>query len=490
LGAAGRRQCNGDRHRRLDAQITVGSEGLAAAVWTTRNDSGLSIVQSSTSQNGGDWSAPETVSDPALSINTPQIAVSAMGLATIVWARARESGGYEIQVSTSLNGGKWTTPMQISAEGLTNDHLQIAVDSAGRATALWQFYVSEDELPTIQMRTSRNGGEWSDAVTLSDSDRGGAFPQIAVGLNGTTTAVWYDWRSTGGTGTAHFMKPFATTTVPTLVGVAKVGQPLTAHTSRWWTWSPTPTTLTYAWKRSDTGAVLGTDDTYVPTVADTGATLIVTATAERAGYAPTEVTSAATPAVAAGSFTITGTAQVGARLTAPTGTWPQGTTLTYAWKRSGVTRPVSTAAEYTPVSADIAKTLTVTVTAKRTGASTITATSAATTAVLGLPFTTSPVPTITMTGVGSPTVGTKLTAMPGVWAPSTSVTLSYVWKRASSPTGPATVIPRATLKTYTAVAADRGMYISVSVTAKKTGYATTTVTSASGGMPISSLRGR
>jgi hypothetical protein len=136
------------------------------------------------------------------------------------------------------------------------------------------------------------------------------------------------------------------------------------------------------------------------------------------------------------------------------------------------------------VRADIAKTLTVTVTAKRTGASTITATSAATTAVLGQPFTIHPVPTITMTGVGTPTVGTKLTAVPGIWEPSKSVTFSYVWKRASSPTGPTTVIRRATRKTYTAVAADRDLYITVSVTAKKTGYATTTVTSASDGTRI------
>ena len=469
-------------------QITASAAGLATAVWV-RFDTNPRIIQSSTSQNGGNWSAIETVSDPTQLSVEPQIAVSATGLATAVWIGRESDRGWVIQVSTSLNGGKWTTPIPISEESWMSNTIQIAVDQAGRATAVWGFTAIDYGPSTIQTRTSHNGGGWSDVVTLSDASISSAGPQIAVGLNGAATTVWSEMTFDGGIGTAHSMTPFATTTVPTLVGVAKVGQPVTAHMSRWWTWSPTPTTLTYAWKRSDTGAVVGTDDTYVPTVADTGATLIVTATAERAGYAPTEVTSAATATVAAGTFSITGTAQVGARLTAPTGTWPQGTTLTYAWKRSGVARPISTAAEYTPVSADIAKTLTVTVTAKRTGASTITATSAATTAVLGLPFTTSPVPTITTTGVGSPTVGTKLTAMPGIWAPSTSVTFSYVWKRASSPTGPATVIPRATLKTYTAVAADRGMYITVSVTAKKTGYATTTVTSASGGMQITSVGG-
>jgi hypothetical protein len=90
-----------------------------------------------------------------------------------------------------------------------------------------------------------------------------------------------------------------------------------------------------------------------------------------------------------------------------------------------------------------------------------------------------------MTGAGTAVVGTKLTAEPGTWSPS-SATFSYVWSRAATPTGPKTTIPRATLKTYTAVAADRGKYITVSVTAKKTGYANTTKISANDGTKIGS----
>ncbi len=180
--------------------------------------------------------------------------------------------------------------------------------------------------------------------------------------------------------------------------------------------------------------------------------------------------------------TITGTAQAGIPLRAETGSWATGATLAYSWKRSGSTSVIGTAATYTPVSADIGKTLTVTVTATRAGFTTATSPGTVTAVVLGLPFTTSPPPTIT----GTKTVGSTLTAGTTGWKPSTGVTFTYVWKRADPSSGVTTTIPRATAKTYKVVAADKGQFLTVTVTAKKTGYATTTVTSAGGGTLIPS----
>ncbi len=270
----------------------------------------------------------------------------------------------------------------------------------------------------------------------------------------------------------------------TIYGTSKVGQTLTAHMSRWWTLSPTPTTLAYAWTRSGSEGVLGTDETYVPTVADIGATLTVTA--ERASYLPAVVSSAPTGAVALGVFseatapTISGIAQVGKPLTATAGEWAADATVAYAWERSGSTSTISTANVYTAVAADIGTTLTVTVTATREGFSPLSTTSAATPAILGLEFTTSPVPTIT----GTKKSGSTVTAATGAWAPSSGVAFTYVWKRATTPTGTKTTISRASSKTYRLATADKGKYITVSVTAKKIGYASTTTVSADGGTKI------
>ena len=363
--------------------------------------------------------------------------------------------------------------------------------------------------------------------------------------------------------------PFTTTVAPAISGTAKVGQTLTAYMNRWWTWSPIPTTVTYAWTRSGSAEVLGTGETYQPTVADVGSTLTVTVTAERLGYASTAVT-AQTAAVALGTFetmpasqllgtpqvgslvfhalgdwpknatlayawrqvgsdtviastrsytaiatdlgkfltvsvtaslegyadatvtsapsasvtagdlgtpvtpTIAGTPQVGVALTASTGAWASGASFTYSWRRSGTTAPVGTASTYTPVAADIGKTLSVTVTATRAGYTTATTPARTTTAVLGRAFTTSPTPTIS----GTTTTGSTLTAATGTWNPSASVTYTYVWSRATGIAGVLTPISGAKSKTYTLVAADKGKYLTVTVTATLTGYATTSKTSA------------
>lgn len=363
--------------------------------------------------------------------------------------------------------------------------------------------------------------------------------------------------------------PFTTTTTPSISGTAKVGQTLTAYMSQWWTWSPIPTSVTYAWTRSGSSEVLGTDETYQPTAADVGSTLVVTITAERFGYASTSVT-AQTTAVALGTFetspasqllgapqvgglvfhalgnwpkdatlayewrrvgsdtilattrsytavasdlgkyltvtvtaslegysdatvtsapsaavaagdlgtpvtpTITGTAKVGQTLTASTGTWASGATFTYSWKRAGTTTPVGTASTYKAVAADVGKALSVTVTATRAGYTTATTPAATTTAVLALPFTTSSTPTISST---TTTTGSKLTAVTGTWNPSASVTYTYVWSRATGINGVLTPISGAKSKTYTLVAADKGKYLTVTVTATLSGYVTTSKTS-------------
>jgi hypothetical protein len=82
-------------------------------------------------------------------------------------------------------------------------------------------------------------------------------------------------------------------------------------------------------------------------------------------------------------------------------------------------------------------------------------------------FSTAPKPTIS----GTAQVGKKLTANPGAWKPS-SAKLSYQWYRGSSK------IAGATEKTYTPTKADKGRTVKVKVTAKKSGYTTTSKFSA------------
>lgn len=157
--------------------------------------------------------------------------------------------------------------------------------------------------------------------------------------------------------------------------------------------------------------------------------------------------------------TISGTARVGQILTAMVGVWsPAPVAVSYQWKRGGVAITGATAKTYAVVSADLAKSLTVTVSGKKTGYRAVAKTSASTAAVLGV-LKTTPVPVIT----GTAKVGQTLTAKAGTWSPA-PVALSYQWKRAG------TAIAGATGATYVVRSTDVKSTLTVTVTGKKASF--------------------
>jgi 5-hydroxyisourate hydrolase-like protein (transthyretin family) len=169
--------------------------------------------------------------------------------------------------------------------------------------------------------------------------------------------------------------------------------------------------------------------------------------------------------------TISGTAQVGASLTATTGTWNPATELSFAYRWLVNGDPVSgaTEASYVPVPGDVGKTVRVEVTASRSGYAAGTATSAATAPVLAPdpPVGNAMPPAIT----GDPRVGTTVTATPGTWD-TAGATLIYQWLVAGTP------VAFATTSSYQPTPADVGKPLQVRVTATAADHTTGTATSA------------
>ncbi|MFT4218099.1 MAG: hypothetical protein QM619_13085, partial [Micropruina sp.] len=99
------------------------------------------------------------------------------------------------------------------------------------------------------------------------------------------------------------------------------------------------------------------------------------------GYTTVSKTSKATKKVTTGKLsapapTITGTTKVGQTLTANPGTWtPSDTMLAYQWYRNGKKIKAATTATYTLAKADKNKKITVKVTGKKDGYTSLTKTS-------------------------------------------------------------------------------------------------------------------
>jgi hypothetical protein len=173
-----------------------------------------------------------------------------------------------------------------------------------------------------------------------------------------------------------------TAPTPTIGGTAKVGVRLTATPGGW----TSGTALAYQWFADGTAIPAATAATFTPGAAQRGKRLTVRVTGTKDGYTSVTRTSAATAAVLAGTLTsstprVSGTLRVGRTLSVSRGTWTGGTTFAYQWLVNGVAIKGATRSTYTLTKGTRGKRISVRVTGRKSGYTTVTRTSARTAAV-------------------------------------------------------------------------------------------------------------
>ena len=170
-----------------------------------------------------------------------------------------------------------------------------------------------------------------------------------------------------------------TAPTPKISGTAKVGSVLTAKPG---TWKPEGVKLTYQWYiksgKKSTAISGATGSTLTVPAAAKGKTITVKVSGTKAEYLPSSKTSKATKKVKAGTLVgakpvIAGTAQVGQTLTATIGAWtPKPDSLTYQWYRNSKKIKNATGLTYTLATSDKGKKISIKVTGKKTGYTTLT----------------------------------------------------------------------------------------------------------------------
>ena len=308
-------------------------------------------------------------------------------------------------------------------------------------------------------------GATSPSYAVVDADRGSS-------LSVTVTAVKEGYPSASASSAPTAVVPTLpalTAPVPTVTGTAQVGSQLTGVVG---VWGPGTVTKTYAWTRDGVAIPGAVSTKYTLVAADLGTSVAFRVSGTKSGYAPSTTTSVGV-AVAAGVLTatpvpsITGTPQVGSKLTAVAGTWsPASVAKTYQWSKDGAAIAGATASTYTIAAVDVGGAIAVSVTGSRAGFTSVTRTSDPVSVASGI-LTPSPTPTVT----GTAEIGLALTAVPGTWGPGT-VTKAYQWQRDGVD------IAGATLTKYTLVAADLGASVTVTVTGSRAGFTSQSRTSA------------
>lgn len=266
---------------------------------------------------------------------------------------------------------------------------------------------------------------------------------------------------------------FVAAPVPTVSGVAKVGQLQSANAG---TWAPTGATLSYQWYRG-TGAIVGAvGRTYATTALDYRKTLKVRVRAAKPGFTTLDRYSAAR-SIAAGtiaatrSLTVTGTHRYGQTVRVSQG-WTAGSTIRYQWYRNGVALRGATGSALRLGDGHVGARVAVKVTVTKPGYAARTAVTKSVVVGKAL-MTVRSVPRIS----GGRGLGGTLTAAPGSFAPAPT-SFAYQWYRNGAS------IPGARYRTYRVAAADNGRSISVKVWAARPYYETRAASSAAIKLPV------
>jgi hypothetical protein len=263
--------------------------------------------------------------------------------------------------------------------------------------------------------------------------------------------------------------PISPAPVPTITGgTPTVGVPLSVDTSGW---AP-GTSFTYQWLIDGTPVPGATSATYTPDGNVVTFPVTVKVTGTLAGFVPVTQTSAATPAGVKGTLasptpTISGTPQLGERLTVNPGAWEPGTVFTsYSWAANGTTIPGATGPSYVPaVATQPGQTITATVTGTKFGYNTTTQTSAPTAPVTtGSPLVLTPTPIVS----GTIRVGVQIQPDIGLW--DEGVTPTFQWFANGTPIAGAA----GTAFLFTPAAAQLGQALTLAVTGAKGSVVTKT----------------
>lgn len=175
---------------------TVSSSYLNLAVDSSGNTTALwvegGVVKTANKSSGGSWSGKSSISGSGAS--QARLSIAPNGNAVAVWMR----NGF-IEASTKLLNLLWDLVVAQLSSGGAEDHPDVFLGSNGTTIAVWHTSASGSDV--LQSSTALVLGTWKTAVnvlSLSSSAHHN-YPHVAVDNNGNAIAVWFSYALSGST---------------------------------------------------------------------------------------------------------------------------------------------------------------------------------------------------------------------------------------------------------------------------------------------------
>jgi len=174
------------------SMVAIDASGDAIAFWITGDGSTHFLVRSAVRPSGGEWSAPETLSEPLSEAVTPLLAVDAASEAVAVWT-VFKGGDRRLQGTVRSANGAWSEPEDLSPAGQHVNPLQggpdVAIDASGTAIAVWTLEGSSNYIVQATVRAA-GGDDWGAPDDLSAAGQDATEPAVAMNEAGEAVAVW------------------------------------------------------------------------------------------------------------------------------------------------------------------------------------------------------------------------------------------------------------------------------------------------------------
>jgi hypothetical protein len=177
-------------------QVAIDSRDRATVVWQHADDGTNARAQAVRIAADGTPGAVHYLSAPGLEAHAPEVAIDSHDRATVVW-QATASSASGIQSVRIRADGTQGAVRDLSAAGRVADTPQVAVDSRGRATVVWN--VLDGTRQRIQSRRINVDGTLDPIHNLSPAGRQASGAQVGIDSNDRATVIWqrHDESSTG-----------------------------------------------------------------------------------------------------------------------------------------------------------------------------------------------------------------------------------------------------------------------------------------------------
>jgi len=173
-------------------ELVVDSGGNATAIWNQQG-----VIQTASRPFNSVWSVPINLSptggNPPKIASFPQIAVDSAGNLSAIW----QMNGI-IQVATKRFHMSWSTPTNLSITSQPSDSAQIAMGGNGSIVAVWHSKLNG--IDVIYSSEIKTNGSWpTSPILISTKTISSVQPQVSVNSQGIPVAAWYSYNLSGNT---------------------------------------------------------------------------------------------------------------------------------------------------------------------------------------------------------------------------------------------------------------------------------------------------